>query len=107
LQKKSRKPRYDKNDPMMGFGRMEEEDKQPNRVSSQLRNDLTFHLLGDDANAKKKCARREFVVNFRDIGWDDWIIAPKKFEAHYCAGNCEFPLEQVTPAHYLPIKVKL
>ncbi|XP_047107865.1 protein dbl-1-like [Schistocerca piceifrons] len=32
------------------------------------------------------------AVNFADIGWADWIIAPEAFDAYFCAGRCPFPL---------------
>lgn len=41
------------------------------------------------------CQLYDLVVEFRDIGWGDWIISPKSFEAHYCAGMCPFPLDKV------------
>lgn len=41
------------------------------------------------------CGKRKLIVDFADIGWSDWIIAPKSFEAHYCAGQCPFPLTKV------------
>ncbi|XP_078390627.1 inhibin beta B chain-like [Cetorhinus maximus] len=34
------------------------------------------------------CCRKTFFVNFRDIGWDDWIIMPSGYNANYCLGNC-------------------
>ncbi|XP_078057335.1 inhibin beta B chain-like [Mustelus asterias] len=34
------------------------------------------------------CCRKTFFVNFRDIGWDDWIIMPHGYNANYCLGNC-------------------
>ena len=34
------------------------------------------------------CCRRQFYVNFRDIGWSDWIIAPSGYHANYCEGEC-------------------
>ena len=28
----------------------------------------------------------------RDLGWEDWIIAPEGYAAFYCHGECSFPL---------------
>ena len=44
------------------------------------------------------CSMRKLAVDFADIGWSDWIISPKSFEAHYCAGQCPFPLTKVSPS---------
>uniref|UniRef100_A0A8C5SZ57 Growth/differentiation factor 5 n=1 Tax=Laticauda laticaudata TaxID=8630 RepID=A0A8C5SZ57_LATLA len=43
-------------------------------------------------NLKAKCSRKLLHVNFKDMGWDDWIIAPLEYEAYHCEGLCEFPL---------------
>ncbi|XP_041044980.1 inhibin beta A chain-like [Carcharodon carcharias] len=34
------------------------------------------------------CCRKQFYVNFRDIGWSDWIIAPAGYYGNYCEGEC-------------------
>ncbi|XP_078254860.1 inhibin subunit beta Ab [Rhinoraja longicauda] len=34
------------------------------------------------------CCRKQFYVNFRDIGWSDWIIAPTGYYGNYCKGEC-------------------
>ena len=31
-------------------------------------------------------------VSFRDLNWDDWIIAPDGYDSFYCQGECSFPL---------------
>ena len=31
-------------------------------------------------------------MSFRDLNWQDWIIAPDGYEAFYCHGECSFPL---------------
>lgn len=48
------------------------------------------------------CKKRELIVEFSDIGWGDWIISPKSFEAHFCSGSCPFPLTKVNkiPSHF-------
>uniref|UniRef100_A0A8C6UEN9 TGF-beta family profile domain-containing protein n=1 Tax=Neogobius melanostomus TaxID=47308 RepID=A0A8C6UEN9_9GOBI len=34
------------------------------------------------------CCRRQFYIDFRLIGWSDWIIAPSGYYANYCEGRC-------------------
>lgn len=41
---------------------------------------------------RTRCSRKPLRVNFKDLGWDDWIIAPLDYEAHHCEGVCDFPL---------------
>lgn len=38
------------------------------------------------------CQRQNLFVNFKNLGWSDWIIAPEGYAAFYCTGLCEFPL---------------
>nr|XP_057928569.1 bone morphogenetic protein 7-like [Doryrhamphus excisus] len=42
--------------------------------------------------SKDGCKKRELYVSFRDLGWQDWIIAPEGYAAYYCEGECAFPL---------------
>uniref|UniRef100_A0A3B4H157 Bone morphogenetic protein 5 n=1 Tax=Pundamilia nyererei TaxID=303518 RepID=A0A3B4H157_9CICH len=49
----------------------------------------------DDYNTseqKQACKKHELYVSFRDLGWQDWIIAPEGYAAFYCDGECSFPL---------------
>ncbi|XP_074152243.1 growth/differentiation factor 2 [Sminthopsis crassicaudata] len=47
------------------------------------------------------CQRSSLRVNFKDIGWDNWIIAPKEYDAYECKGVCFFPLaDDVTPTKH-------
>ncbi|XP_075757906.1 inhibin beta C chain-like [Pelodiscus sinensis] len=43
--------------------------------------------LACDQNAKL-CCRQDYYVDFRDIGWDDWIIKPDGYQINYCVGHC-------------------
>ncbi|XP_005178261.1 protein screw [Musca domestica] len=38
------------------------------------------------------CERLNFTLDFNDLQMHDWVIAPKKFEAFFCGGECNFPL---------------
>ncbi|TWW61803.1 bone morphogenetic protein 7-like [Takifugu flavidus] len=42
--------------------------------------------------SKEGCKKHELYVSFRDLGWQDWIIAPEGYAAYYCDGECAFPL---------------
>lgn len=51
------------------------------------------------------CRRRPFFVNFTQINYNQWIIAPGGFEAYECVGRCDFPLsDHLTPSRYSIIK---
>lgn len=41
---------------------------------------------------RETCQRRPLYVDFGDVGWADWIVAPIGYEAFYCHGDCPFPL---------------
>ncbi|XP_025103736.1 bone morphogenetic protein 2-like isoform X2 [Pomacea canaliculata] len=41
---------------------------------------------------RNQCRRHRLYVDFRDVGWNDWIVAPEGYNAYYCDGECNFPL---------------
>ncbi|KAM6163792.1 bone morphogenetic protein 2 [Rhynchocyon petersi] len=41
---------------------------------------------------KSSCKRHPLYVDFSDVGWNDWIVAPPGYHAFYCHGDCPFPL---------------
>lgn len=41
---------------------------------------------------RKICQRHSMYVDFKEVGFDDWIMAPPGYEAYYCHGTCSFPL---------------
>ncbi|XP_030377118.1 protein screw [Scaptodrosophila lebanonensis] len=40
----------------------------------------------------QSCERLNFTVDFKELQMHNWVIAPKKFEAYFCGGGCNFPL---------------
>ncbi|GJQ65557.1 putative transforming growth factor-beta (TGF-beta) family protein [Trypoxylus dichotomus] len=53
------------------------------------------------ANLKKKrrreqepCKRHQMYVDFTDVGWNNWIVAPPGYDAYYCHGECSFPFAE-------------
>ncbi|KRZ32505.1 Bone morphogenetic protein 3, partial [Trichinella pseudospiralis] len=71
--------------------RSTQSDKQMKATLYNADNDPTVILL-KEAQQQQRCQKHNLIVDFRDIGWQERIIAPKSFEAHYCAGSCQFPL---------------
>ncbi|XP_017577790.1 growth/differentiation factor 10 [Pygocentrus nattereri] len=53
----------------------------------------------------RSCSRRYLKVDFADIGWSEWILSPKSFDAYYCTGTCEFPIPKVVrPSNHATIQ---
>ncbi|XP_008575611.1 PREDICTED: inhibin beta C chain [Galeopterus variegatus] len=42
----------------------------------------------DCQGGSRMCCRQEFFVDFREIGWHDWIIQPEGYAMNFCAGQC-------------------
>ncbi|XP_051959345.1 growth/differentiation factor 2 [Xyrauchen texanus] len=72
---------------------------------------LGNHVLVDQHPRRKRkaknnyCRRTSLKVNFKDIGWDKWIVAPPEYDAYECKGVCYFPLTyDVTPSKHAIIQ---
>ncbi|XP_015710074.1 bone morphogenetic protein 6 [Coturnix japonica] len=69
--------------------------RQQNRNRSTQAQDVSRVSTVTDYNSsdlKTACRKHELYVSFQDLGWQDWIIAPKGYAANYCDGECSFPL---------------
>ncbi|XP_075707268.1 protein DVR-1-like [Rhinoderma darwinii] len=42
--------------------------------------------------ASNICKKRRLYIEFRDVGWQNWVIAPRGYLANYCYGECPYPL---------------
>lgn len=47
-----------------------------------------------------KCCRYPLEINFEAFGWD-WVIAPKRYNAYYCAGSCPVNYKQMSAHAHL------
>ncbi|XP_070603325.1 bone morphogenetic protein 6 isoform X1 [Erythrolamprus reginae] len=97
---------YDKQPFMVAFFKVSEVHVRtvrsaPSRRRDQSRNrstqpqDISRTSSITDYNSsdlKTACRKHELYVSFQDLGWQDWIIAPKGYAANYCDGECSFPL---------------
>ncbi|XP_042543069.1 bone morphogenetic protein 6 [Dipodomys spectabilis] len=69
--------------------------RQQSRDRSTHAQDVSRVSSASDYNSselKTACRKHELYVSFQDLGWQDWIIAPKGYAANYCDGECSFPL---------------
>jgi len=48
--------------------------------------------FAESLDRPRSCQMGMLYVNFEDLGWKDWVIAPDGFIAYYCHGECSFPL---------------
>ncbi|KAM4634086.1 bone morphogenetic protein 10 [Polymixia lowei] len=60
-------------------------------------------------NVKSKpCKRTPLFVDFKDIGWDSWVIQPLGYEAYECNGVCNPPLtSEVSPTNHAIVQTLL
>lgn len=50
------------------------------------------HKRSEDCNSSmNECCRESLYVSFSDVGWGDWIIKPKGYDAYFCRGSCSTP----------------
>ncbi|KAA0189438.1 hypothetical protein HAZT_HAZT009968 [Hyalella azteca] len=38
------------------------------------------------------CQMRPLHVSFKDLDWENWVIAPDGYDANFCQGRCDFPI---------------
>ncbi|XP_056603199.1 bone morphogenetic protein 10 [Triplophysa dalaica] len=80
-----------------------EEEEQSEEALLQMRSNLIYDTASRiRRNAKGNlCKKNPLYVDFKDIGWDSWILAPTGYEAYECAGVCTYPLtKHVTPTKH-------
>nr|CAB3225912.1 BMP3 bone morphogenetic protein 3 [Phallusia mammillata] len=54
------------------------------------------------------CGRKPMLVDFEEIGWSSWIVAPHTFSAYYCAGTCTLANSKTTnPTNHAIIQINL
>lgn len=53
------------------------------------------------------CRRVDMWVDFEKIGWSEWMIYPKKYNAYRCEGRCPTPVnETFTPTNHAYMQVR-
>ncbi|XP_059214495.1 bone morphogenetic protein 10-like [Centropristis striata] len=90
-----------------GHGNQDELDKQS---LMQLQSNLIYDTPPRiRRNVKSEpCKRTPLFVDFKDIGWDTWIIQPVGYEAYECNGVCNPPMtSEVSPTKHAIVQTLL
>ncbi|NWX93810.1 INHBC protein, partial [Nothoprocta ornata] len=64
---------------------------QPFLVAKAKVQELDHHVAKRSLRCSQNsnlCCRKDYYVDFRDIGWNDWIIKPEGYQINYCVGQC-------------------
>ncbi|KAF1488891.1 Inhibin beta C chain, partial [Eudyptes chrysolophus] len=64
---------------------------QPFLVAEAKVRELGHHVAKRSLRCSQNsnlCCRKDYYVDFRDIGWNDWIIKPEGYQINYCVGQC-------------------
>ena len=59
----------------------------------------------DEMSTEDRCCRYPLVVDFVDFNWD-WVIAPKRYRANFCSGECGFVFFQKYPHTHIITQTK-
>ena len=71
----------------------EKQSRQRRSANTRKRKNRKKRVLSERKQQRKRlCKRKPLVVNFEEIGWKDWIIAPLEYNAFYCEGECPYVL---------------
>ena len=77
-------------DPPVNEADMTEEER---RAARRAERKQQRQKAGKKRNRRKnQCKRHPLYVDFKDVGWSDWIIAPPGYDAYFCHGDCPFYL---------------
>ncbi|KAK7125256.1 hypothetical protein R3I93_020823 [Phoxinus phoxinus] len=87
--------------------RMKEEDNELRSNEEQVRSINDVSRVRRSA-AAEDCRIAEMRVEFKDIGWDNFVLAPAGYQAYTCRGVCDYPLApEVTPTKHAIIQALL
>ena len=94
-------PRHDKRTRLRRSATSSDVDRQPllvtyadyqhddaTGVTSHRKRRRSVRRRGGRRSRRSACRRRALYVDFAEVEWDDWIIAPPGYQAYVCVGAC-------------------
>ncbi|XP_073770419.1 bone morphogenetic protein 10-like [Danio rerio] len=97
-------------DPQMISDERQWTDGNKDQKETQMQSNIIYE---DGARVRRSakvedCRIAEMYVDFKDIGWDSFILAPSGYQAFTCRGVCSYPLTQkVTPTKHAIVQTLL
>ena len=67
--------------------------KKNRRRKNKKRNKKNRKNKTKRRNYTDQCKRKPLYVDFKSVGWNDWIFAPSGYQAYYCDGSCNWPYD--------------
>jgi decapentaplegic len=67
-------------------------EKQSDIISRMKRSSISSGRKQRRKGKRDACRRNSLYVDFSDVGWNDWIVAPRGYQAYFCNGECPYPL---------------
>ncbi|KAG5896251.1 hypothetical protein JTB14_011369 [Gonioctena quinquepunctata] len=63
-----------------------------NRATDSTKTQRRRRSSKKHSKSRYPCNRHDMYVDFGEVGWSDWIVAPPGYDAFYCQGDCNYPL---------------